>query len=118
MRARWGCGGRSGTRGKGEIAVAASVEKTLFLPKGTCAGCPFEGVYHASMNGGHVGELLDARLLVADEHLTWMHALGREPVAVDVEGLRAFRHAKARLDVMRDRQRAAELEAAKNKTKK
>lgn len=105
-------------RRKREADVAAAFERTLSLPAGTCAGCPFEGVYHARLSGGHVGELLDARLLVADEHLTWMHALGREPVAVDVEGLRAFRYAKARLDVMRDRQRAAEIEAAKNKAKK
>jgi hypothetical protein len=117
MRGRWGCAGRQGKRGKGELAVIASAEKVLGLPKGSCDGCPFEGVYHPQMNGGHVGELLDARLLVADEHLPWPVALGREPVAIDVEGLRAFRYAKARLDSLRDRQRAAEIEAAKNKAK-
>lgn len=54
--------------------------------------------------------MLDARLLVADEHLSWQAALGREPVAIDVEGLRAFRYARARLDAIRERQRARELE--------
>lgn len=118
MRVRWGCAGREGKRGKVELAVIASVEKTLNLPKGTCVGCPFEGVYHPHLSGGHVGEILDARLLVADEHLTWLWTLGREPVAIDVEGLRAFRYARARLETLRERQRAAELEAAKNKAKK
>jgi len=110
MRTRWGCGGRQGTRGAAEKAVAASFEKSLGLPPKSCEGCPFEGVYYARVTGGHLGELLDARLLVSDEHLTWSEALGRDLVAVDVDGLRAFRHAKARLDAIRERQRQAEAE--------
>lgn len=115
MRARWGCGGGPPKRGKREDAVAASVEKALALPAGACARCPFEGLYRPEMSGGHAGELLDARLLVADEHVTWREALGRDLTHVDVEGLRAFRMAKARLDAIRDRQREAE---AANKPKK
>ena len=107
---RWGCNGRRAARGKREDAVAASVEKTLALPAGACAGCPFEGLYHPALNGGHVGELLDARLLVADEHMTWEDALGRPLVWVDVEGVRAYRVARARLDAIRERQRQAEAD--------
>lgn len=107
---RWGCGGRQGKRGKREELVAQSFERTLGFAPGTCTGCPFEGVYHARVTGGHLGELLDARLLVADERVEWRDALGRELVAIDVEGLRAFRHARARLDVIRERQRQAEAE--------
>lgn len=111
QRARWGCGGGEPRLRKPERDLLALVERTLALPDGACGGrCPFEGVYHPRVTGGHLGELLDARLLVADEHLSWQAALGREPVAIDVEGLRAFRYAMARLDAIRERQRARELE--------
>lgn len=108
MRARWGCGGPP-KWGKAEHAVASSIEKTLRLPEGTCAGsCPFAGIYDPAATGGHLGELLDARLLVADEHVTWREALGRDLTWVDVEALRARKLAAARLDAARERQREAE----------
>lgn len=118
MRARWGCGGRQGKRGVTERLVAGSVEKLLGLPEGACGGCPFEGVYHRGASGGHVGELLNARLLVVDEHLPWEEALGRPLAAVDVDALAAFKHARARIEAAQVRERArarAEAEKARGK---
>lgn len=99
--------------------MAESVEKTLGLPEGACAGCPFEGVYQRGVTGGHLAELLNARLLVADEHLTWADALGRELVAADVDALGAWKQARARFDLMalRERERAR-AEAEKNRNRK
>lgn len=105
MRQRWGCGGRRGQRGVTEKAVAASVEKLLHLPDGTCAGCPFEGLYHRGVAGGHVGELLNARLLVVDEHIPWDDALERPFVAVDRDALAAWKHGRARVEAAEARER-------------
>lgn len=71
------------------------------------------------MTGGHLGELLNARLLVADEHLTWGDALGRELTAADVDALGAWKQSRARLDTLalRERERAR-ADAEKNRTRK
>lgn len=105
MRQRWGCNGRRGQRGLAERAVAQSVEKLLALPEGTCSGCPFEGLYHRGVAGGHVGELLNARLLVVDERLPWDDALGRPLAAVDVDALAAWKHGRARIEAAEARER-------------
>ena len=42
--------------------------------------------------------------------MTWEDALGRPLVWVDVEGVRAYRVARARLDAIRERQRQAEAD--------
>lgn len=109
MRQRWGCGGRCPARGLRENLVAEAAEKTLNLPPGTVEGCPFEGVYHPGVTGGHLGELLDARMLVHDEHLSWEDALGRPLTAADVDGIDSFKRAKARIAVIerREAERAA-----------
>lgn len=108
MRRRWGCGGRRGERGPAERAVAQSFARTLGLAESDVAGCPFEGVYHPGVTGGHLAELLDARLLVADEHVAWEDALGRPLTAADVDALAAFKRAKARLDAAAQRERERE----------
>lgn len=120
MRRRWGCGGRSGERGPAELAVAESFAKVLGLAPGDVAGCPFEGIYHPGVTGGHLGELLDARLLVADEHVSWEDALGRPLTAADVDALGAFKRAKARIDAVaqREREREAEERAAADRRRR
>ena len=67
------------------------------VAQGACDGCPFEGVYHGG-DGGWLSELLGARLLVADEHLPWPDALARPLAAVDVEALRVWKGATARIN--------------------
>lgn len=116
-RCRWRCNGRAGERGPAERAVAASVEKTLGYAEGEVDRCPFEGVYYPGVTGGHLAELLDARLLVSDEHVSWTDALGRELTAVDVDALGAFKRAKARIDALNAQERERERAAAEQRAK-
>lgn len=88
--------------------MAQSFARTLGLEEGDVGGCPFEGVYHPGVTGGHLAELLDARLLVADERVAWEDALGRGLTAADVDALAAFKRAKARLDAVAQRERERE----------
>lgn len=105
MRERWGCNGRKAARGVAERAVATHVERLLHLPEGTCVGCPFEGLYHRGVAGGHVGEVLNARILVVDERFTWDEALQRPVAAVDVDAVAAWKHARARIEAAEARER-------------
>lgn len=118
MRRRWGCGGRRGERGPAERAAAESFAKTLGLDPADVVGCPFEGVYHHGVTGGHLAELLDARLLVADERVAWEDALGRALTAADVDALAAFKRAKARLDAVAQRERERERAEAEAEAKR
>ncbi len=69
------------------------------------------------MTGGHLAELLDARLLVGDEHVSWTDALGRELTAADVDALGAFKRAKARIDVLNAQERERERAAAEQRAR-
>lgn len=95
---RWGCRrARSLPLARTEHEIARAFERVAGLAEGACTGCPFEGVYHPGASGGWVHELLAARLLVADEGLTWADALGRELTAHDVAALRVWKATQARL---------------------
>lgn len=98
--------------------MARSVEKILGYAEGEVCECPFEGIYHPAVTGGHLAELLDARLLVADEHVTWTDALGRELTAADVDALAAFKRAKARIDALNARERERDREQAEAERKR
>lgn len=95
--------------------MARAVEKTLGYAEGEVQGCPFEGIYYPAATGGHLAELLDARLVVNDEHVSWVEALGRELTAADVDALVAFKRAKARIDAITAREREREQAEAEMK---
>ena len=102
LRASWRCGEHPTDRAplaRREAGIAEAYEKLMGLPAGSCPGCPFEGVQGGvDLTGGHLSELLDARVLVADEGLEWVDALnGRPFVAVDRDALLAFKRADARI---------------------
>lgn len=97
-RERWGCGARERRPLPViEQGLARAFERTVGAAPGSCEECPFEGLYRPT-DGGWLSELLAARLLVADENLPWLDALGRPLAAVDVDALTAFKRASARLD--------------------
>jgi hypothetical protein len=77
--------------------MAAAFERLVGAPRGSCAGCPFEGVYDAAVTGGWIGELLGARVLVVDEHLSWADALERPLNHVDIIALRWWKTASSKL---------------------
>lgn len=102
MRVAWRCGEPLNARAPlapKERGIVDAYERQVGIPSGSCPGCPFEGVHGGlDLTGGWLAELLDARVLVSDEGLTWVDALdGREIVAVDRDALLAFKRADAKL---------------------
>ena len=98
LRERWGCGrARSLPLAKTEADLAAAFERLVGAPRGSCDGCPFEGIYDPRVTGGWLAELLGARVLVVDEHLSWADALERPLHHVDVVALRWWKTASTKL---------------------
>lgn len=76
--------------------MAEAFERWLGVPKGSCTGCPFEGVFRAELTGGWLHELLRARVLVADCGVPWAEALGRPLIPADTAALAAWKSGQAR----------------------
>lgn len=81
--------------------MAQAFERLVGAPKGSCTGCPFEGVYDPRVTGGWLGELLGARVLVVDEHLPWEDALERPLTHPDIIALRWWKTTSTKLSALK-----------------